>query len=131
MEIVEFELTSEHVDEVLKACMYGDDEPTDGHIDVEGVLNTYRVDPERVEAAKPKIAAMLSQLPYTFRRDSGGGWSFLNACMREDGVQWTGLHLQQERLMVLGIAAGMVEILMPRAMWPAVGGVPYFAVTIS
>ena len=61
----------------------------------------------------------------------GQGSSFLNACYDRDGDLWTGDHATMEQLFVLGIAAGMVNCLMPRDMWPVLpGGMPYYSVTI-
>jgi hypothetical protein len=75
---------------------------------------------------------LLAELPAPFKADgpdSGGGWSFLNACVTKDGVQWTDLHRTVEALVVLGIAAGKVAWMLPRKIWSALpGGMPYFVV---
>lgn len=73
---------------------------------------------------------MLSELPKEFKKESGGGMSFLNACNTSKGEQWTGEHAKMEQLFALGIASGMVECLLPRELWSSLpGGVPYYVVT--
>ena len=62
---------------------------------------------------------MLAQLPAEFGERAGGGWSFLNSCQRMDGTLWTGLHSIMEALLVLGLAIGLVEWLLPREHWYA------------
>lgn len=123
------ELTSENVETVIKDCLFTDDEDQSNFVEVEGTLHTYHFHPERLELHREDIKTMLNQLPHQFFKSSGGGWTFLNACMREDGVQWTGLHLQQERLLCLGEGLGLVKNQLPKEMWPALpGGMPYYVI---
>lgn len=105
-------------------------EPTDGHPDYEGIIATYCLHPKRVDDYKLEIAEMLENLPDPFQEDTGGGWSFLNACDDKNGEQWTGLHRTMEHLFILGMAIGRVKSILPRELWPALpGGVPYYVVT--
>lgn len=93
---------------------------------VEGVLHKALLN---VEGMEIKIAHMLDQLPDEFKTTGGGGWSFLQACMTVDGDQWTGLHMDMEKLVMLGIAAGKVKWSMPKEFWPSLpGGMPYFVI---
>lgn len=121
-------LTTHAVDEMLAQCI-AEDAPEERQIIVEGIINSYAFDREKIEAHRNGIRDMLAELPAEFKKSGGGGWSFLNACMRADGQQWTGLHQQQERLFALGIAAGLASWLMPREMWDVLpGGMPYVQV---
>ena len=121
------ELTQENVAMVQKDC-YGD--PSNlGTITIQGIENTYAYDKQKLEEHEKDITDMLSQLPDTFFKSKGGGWSFLNMCVRKDTYQWTGLHLMVEYLMCLGIASGKIESLVPRDMWKILpGGMPYVAI---
>lgn len=122
-------LTSEAVDEMLRKCLFADDEAMDDAVKVEGIVNNYAFHPGRISEHTAEISDMLSELPNEFQASGGGGWSFLNACMDKHGNQWTGLHQQQERLFALGIAAGKARWLLPREMWSALpGSVPYVSV---
>lgn len=126
-------LTSENVEKVFLDCLFEDEsspeEREKSQIVVEGILNKYGFDLQKIGEHEDDISSMLKQLPKEFQEKTGGGWSFLNACNREDGEQWTGLHLNQEKLLTLGIAAGWAKIQLPRELWVAFpGGVPYFVV---
>lgn len=122
-------LTAAAVDELMTKCLFSDDESMDNAIRVEGIINNYAFHPDRITLHANDIGSLLLQLPVNFRKDSGGGWSFLNACDDVDGVQWTGLHQQMERLFVLGIAAGKARWLLPREVWSKLpGGMPYVQV---
>jgi len=140
------ELTQKNVDEVVKDCMPKDGEITaaqaqdildgktqsDKFILVKGIVSTFAFVREKIEKHKEDIRSMLSELPENFRKDKGGGWTFLNACNRADGVQWTGFHRDMEALFCVGIAADLVEWTAPREMWEVMpGGVPYVAIKIS
>lgn len=122
-------LTSEGVDDMMRKCLFADSESMDGALMVEGIVNNYAFHPDRIKENAVAISEMLSELPDEFQASKGGGWSFLNACMDRHGNQWTGLHQQQERLFVLGIASGKARWLMPRKMWKMLpGSLPYVSV---
>lgn len=129
-------LTSENVEATIVRCLFTDAEMVDGqpppeHIRVEGIVNPWAFHPGRVEENREKIAAMLSELPRAFMVGEGGGWSFLNACERADGVQWTAFHQRMDQLFSLGQACGYVTCQMPREMWSVLpGGMPYYAVDL-
>lgn len=122
-------LTTASLTEVVEACMVSTTEaPVENVIVVEGIRNAYVFDARKIEENHEKVHELLLQLPETFQADKGGGWSFLNMCMRADGEQWTGLHMEQEALMCLGEAAGWLWV-MHRGMWLSMpGGMPYVAV---
>ena len=137
---VEFmELTPQNVQDTAIKCFYHTDEIVDGKtpegaVLVEGVVARYGFHPERLEAQRDNIRSMLLQLPKEFMSkdvdpEGGEGWSFLNACNRADGVQWTGLHKIMDDLFCLGIGLGMVEYLLPREQWKILpGAVPYIII---
>lgn len=130
------ELTSVNVDNVFRGCLYADNElPVDGSVPgdcvrVKGVMMNVGFNPVRLAAHSEEIVDLLSQLPKEFysSETSGGGWSFLNACMDSHGAQW-GEHRDVDALYMLGQAIGVVKVLLPREMWSALpGGMPYFSV---
>jgi hypothetical protein len=122
------ELMSHNVTEVLKKCLYESGEDTTGHVKCEGVQLKIGFDPKRLELERDNIESMLSQLPKEFKKEFGGGMSFLNACVTEDGVQW-GEHRNVDELLCLGQAIGKVAFPFPRDMWNALpGGMPYVVV---
>lgn len=133
-------LTAENVELVYRASLYTDDEIPgevsletlpEGAIVTDGVLNQTGFHPGRVAEHRTEILGMLSELPTAFRADMGGGWSFLNACVREDGEQWTGMHRTVDMLFQLGQAIGAVTYALPREMWSVLpGGMPYMVVRL-
>lgn len=125
------ELTSEAVRELMNKCFWSDQTPPSPELrlEVQGIVHTFAFDVSKVKENTDVIAELLAELPKDFQKDGGGGWSFLNACVDKQGNQWTGLHLEQECLFVLGIAAGKAEWVFPRDIWPALpGGMPYIVV---
>lgn len=137
-------LTAENVERVYVDCLYSDDETAgwdgtveglpEGTIITDGLLNQTGFHGGRIAENRKVIEDMLSQLPIAFRPTSqggGGGWSFLNACDREDGVQWTDFHRTMDWLFQLGMAVGAVKYALPRSMWSALpGGMPYLVVEV-
>jgi hypothetical protein len=130
------------VDEILRDCLYKDDEveglaqdqAPEGAVIVEGIMRPFGFHPERLESHREEVAGMLANLPTEFRTSEhggGGGWSFLNACQDRNDVQWTGLHQVMDALFVLGIGLGLAAWLLPRDMWSALpGGMPYVVVKV-
>ena len=122
------ELTSENV-----SCVYEDCSGDPGDLFVEGISRGHNFRADRIDHWNDDIFDMLKQLPAPFRSDSGGGWTFLNGCLRSDGKQWTDLHFVVELLMCLGIASGRAEFLFTdRELWlPLPGRFPYFLVDVG
>lgn len=119
-------LTGEAVNTLFLSLLFKDGEPHDTAVVAEGVMVKVGFHPERLEAARDKVKAMLDELPEEFRQSKGGGWTFLNMCMDRHGEQWTGLHSTQDELCMMAIALGLVEFQLPRDMWKVLpGGVPY------
>lgn len=62
----------------------------------------------------PSILLMLSDLPTEFqpkKMGGGNGWTLRNACKTKKGDQWTGLMVEVERLLAMGVAQGWVRVL--------------------
>lgn len=125
------QLNDDQVVNVLKECLFRDGEDATNAVIVEGIVNTYGFDPDRLKTHEEEIVRMLAELPKQFRKSGGGGWSFLQACEDRHGRQWTGLHRTMEGLFVLGMAVGKVQCQLPREFWNALpGGMPYYVVEL-
>lgn len=141
-------LSADRVEAIFFDCLFQDNElsderaeairatpeaPPDGVIVTRGIVTSSALHTGRVETHREEIVAMLNELPTEFlsvELGGAGGWSFLNACLDKNGVQWTGLHQTQDRLVQLGLAVGAASYLLERSMWAAFpGGMPYFVVT--
>ena len=122
-------LTVENVHKVVLDCLFKDDEPKESFKVGEGVMHKLGFHPDRLAAHEADIISMLDELPDEFKESFGGGWSFLNACMTKDGVQW-GEHHDIDELIILGNAIGMVKFTLPKEMWSVLpGGMPYFSIS--
>lgn len=121
-------LTSANLEMIFKDCLFRDGEDTSNHAIGKGIRADFGFHPERLQSHAEEVQSMLSELPESFHSDKGGGMSFLNACMTQDGEQW-GEHQNMEQLFALGTALGKAKLLLPREMWSALpGGMPYFSV---
>jgi len=118
------------IHELLKKCLYKDEEltagvPPAGHIRVEGIVRVFAFHPERILAHREEIKALLNEMPDDFHKHKGGGMSFLNLCMDKHGNHWAE-HPTMEGLVCLGIAAGMASYCLHRDGWRMFpGGMPY------
>ena len=123
-------LTSENVDKVFCDCLYGE---CDGRQEallkgklVKGVMLNVAFNHEKVENHLQNIKDMLAQLPLAFRKEDGGGWSFLQMCNDAEGNQWTGEQKQMDALVCLGLAIDELRFCLPREMWKVFpDGMPY------
>jgi hypothetical protein len=128
-------LTADRVEEVMRDCLFRDDEPIEPRVEVAGIVERYGFHPERLEAHRSDVEDLLSELPVEFfdvAEGGGGGWSFLNACMDRNGTQWTGLHRTMGHLFALGEALGVVTCQLPRELWAVLpGGMPYYVIKLK
>lgn len=117
---------SERIDVILGSCL-----AEDGNI-FNGVLHDYAINTKLLEPFRSEVRAMIDLLPTEFLLEDGGGWSFLNLCQTKDGVLWTGLHLQCERLFILALALGYaLPLAGTRDFWKVLpGGLPYVQFTL-
>ena len=123
---MKYKLTSENVSNMMKQVLSSENNPFPKAKLVHGIVNDYMLDTRGYEK---EIWEMLAELPENFKKTGGGGWSFLQACVRYDESQWTGMHLIVEHLVVLGIASNQAEYLFPKEMWNVLpGSVPYFVI---
>ena len=100
-----------------------------------GIIHNFAFHPDRLETHAEEIHQMLLELGPSYlafddhRPECQGGDSFLNMCMTSGGTQWTGMHMQQEKLYALGIASGWAVCTLPKEFWPLLnGGMPYLTV---
>lgn len=123
------ELTAENVNSVFLECMFEQGESTENHVLGQGVITNVGFHPERLIKNENNISEMLNQLPDEFKKELGGGMSFLNMCNDKYGNQWSDLHATMDQLVTLGISLNKVSFLMPREMWSILpGGMPYIVV---
>ena len=121
-------LTSENVTAVLKDCLFKEEENHDTFVKGEAVMTTFAFHPGRLESHKEDIRSMLTELPAPFNEDTGGGWTFLNACVTKEAHQW-GEQMNVDELLGLGLAAGFIRYGLPRPYWKLLpGGMPYFMI---
>lgn len=125
------ELTSKNVHIILIDCFFESKEDVTDPVMVEGVMRNLGLNRARLISHKKEILSMLKELPENFQKDIGGGWSFLNACVRKDGVQWGGQESVDE-LLCLGLGINAIEYCLPRDVWNVLpGGMPYFSITLE
>lgn len=118
---------AKRVRELMKKTLAGEN---DESLKVEGLVNNFAFDVGKIDENKSAIEDLLQLMPENFRKDVGGGWSFLQLCVDNNGEQW-GEHPDMEALVCLGIAADLAEYVLPRELWKALpGGVPYIAFNI-
>lgn len=123
------ELTANNVHDTFIKLLFKEGEPTEGNVSAQGVMLNVGFHPERLEENKENISSMLDDLPDNFKEGKGGGWSFLNACVDKNDIQWADMHQTVDELVCMGIAIGAVKFQFPREMWSAFpGGMPYFSV---
>ena len=123
------QLTAENVETIFAACLFKEGEDKEPKVEADGIMAKVAFHPTRLAGHKQQIEEMLKDLPDQFQEKSGGGWSFLNACMDKQGNQWTGLHARMEKLFQLGLAIGKVQCQLPRELWSSLyGGMPYYVV---
>lgn len=116
------------VEELMLDCLNGSE---DGALRVDGIVRNFGFSPVKIDQHREEIRALLNEMPDTFHKGKGDGWSFLNLCNDKLGNQW-GEHRDMEALVALGIAAGMASYLLPRDMWSILpGGVPYVGFNTS
>jgi hypothetical protein len=126
----QMELTADNVRKIINECLFKEGEDTSNAQLAQGVVMNMGFHPDRIKATKSSIIELLHQLPDSFMKGKGGGHSFLNACVRKDGIQW-GEHRDIDCLVCLGIAAGVASWCLSRDLWQAMpGGMPYFVVNV-
>lgn len=123
------ELTASKVNDVFADCVFKTrPEPGTKYIHVVGIVSNMAFDPKKIEQYSLTIKMMLNELNDNFREDVGGGWSFLQMAYTKSEEHWAE-HPTMEKLMMLGIAAGYMKYILPRALWKSLAsGVPYLVI---
>ncbi len=121
---------AQNIDKILKDCLFRDGEDQSTAMIAKGIVTSFGFHPGRLKGHHREIVEELSSLPREFYANGGGGWSFLNMCNDNNGVQW-GEHRSMEQLVCLGIALELVKELMPDMRDILPGGVPYYVVDLS
>src|SRR5438309_657382 len=101
------EVASQQVSTDAPETLHGHRVPRNA-VRVHGVRFDVGLHPDRLRSHEGEVRQWLMALPHEFRQSEGGGWTFLNACLDEDGNQW-GEHINVEQLFTLGIGLGMVR----------------------
>lgn len=114
-------LTSKNVSNVFFDCLFRqeeikDNKPLCDYTFVKGIRANFAFNSERLNKHQKDITDMIDQLPGIENETS-----FLNLCMTKDGIQW-GEHENVEQLVVLGVASGNLEYLLPKEMWSLLPG---------
>lgn len=130
-------LNADNVNTVFMDSLFTDEEAktitedSDFLVVADGVHTKVGFNPDRLASHKEDVKTMLSELPDAFFKESGGGWSFLNAIETKDGTQWAE-HQNVDQLLTLGLGLELVSYLMPRDMWKMFpGSMPYFVVDLE
>lgn len=117
------------VSSIFQDCLFKE-HPSVGtnFIKVEGITTNIGFNPVKIEKHSEEIKDLLNELHSEFKESEGGGWSFLQMCVDKNDNQW-GDHPNMQELMLLGIASGYMNYLLPRQMWSVLpGGVPYLVI---
>ena len=127
---IDMELTAENVSRIFKDCLSSEKKGKDVVLVPSVVENVeFAFDTNKLTLYKSEILSMIGELSEHFHERSGGGWSFLQLCMKRNGTQWTGLHAVMDQLLCLGIGIKTMKYLLPRQMWHVLpGGMPYVAI---
>ena len=114
----------DEVQEILRAVLT--ESETDANAKaVEGVVYIYAINATRLEAYRDRVKELIEEMDQRFKKDYGGGWSFLNLPVDKHGKQW-GEQMDAEQLFVLAKALDLADFVLPREMWPSMpGAVPY------
>lgn len=123
------ELTADNVHDTFIKCLFKAGEDHSNFVEAEGVMVKIGFHPGRIAEKTEEINQMIEQLPNEFKKDTGGGWTFLNACQNAKGEQWADMHQTIDELVCLGLATKKISYLMPREFWQMFpGGMPYIVV---
>jgi hypothetical protein len=122
------ELEASVVTDIFSKCLFREGEDVSNVVLVDGITVNVGFHPDRLNQNRTQIIELLNELPKQFKKNGGGGWSFLQAFQDKDGRHWGG-HKNMQELILLGIAIGKVEFLLPREMWSKLPGrMPYIVI---
>ena len=95
------ELTALNVEQAFTACLFIGAGIDARKVIVEGVSGIAGFHLDQVHEQHQHISDFLDQLPAPFHEYQGGGASFFNMCVRQDGHQWTDLQLTMDKLLCM------------------------------
>jgi hypothetical protein len=132
-------ISAERVREITKGSIYHQSDLPDDYkpgdkpenaIMIEGIVNMFGFNPDRVKRFKNEVKGILGELPETFRVNENGD-TFLNGAKDKNGVIW-GEHFDVECLMCVGMALGYITCPYPRSEWSTLyGEMPYYKVHLE
>lgn len=115
-------LLENKVTEIFMDCLFTEDEDSTNFLEVEGILVNVGFNPIKIEKHRDSIRDLTNKLNENFLI----GWSFLNICFNKDNELWTSSHKVCEQLLLLGLAIGKLEYILPRDVWNILPGkLPY------
>lgn len=121
-------IDAQKVRDLFTDSLFRDDEDHSEFLPAKGLVTNVGFHPQRLESHEKEVHSLLLNLPESFQENSGGGYSFLAMPMDKNEEQW-GEQRNAEELLLLGIALGWADIVIPRELWSAFpGGVPYIVV---
>lgn len=120
-------LTVGNLTTLMMQCLSEDttDANDESIVIIDGMVRKYAFQKTQIAKYRIDIRNLLMELPTTFRKTDGGGWSAIMACNDRDGRQW-GEQIHADDLFGLGQAAGLCSFMLPREFWPTLpSGMPY------
>lgn len=129
------QLTSNNIRTTIMAALFEAHEVSDhnnppAHVPAHGVMLRVGFHPERLEAQRDNVKAMLAQLPEDFMHDKGGGASFLTMVTDNAGKVY-GEQRDADALLTMAVALNLASFPLPRDVWKGLpGGVPYVVITL-
>lgn len=122
-------IDAKRVDEIFYDCFLpvnDKSEAKENSTFVEGITIDVFFDNEKLDKNKNELNNIINNLNPTFKN----GWTFLNLCLDKENNQWTGLHEEMQKLMLLGMAIGRMGYCCGRDLWNILpGNVPYVYVS--
>lgn len=122
---------AEKVHEITEYCLAEADFSVDDSIVANGLVNNFAFSTSKLKERKQDVIEILAEMHPNFRRDIGGGWTFLNLPMDKNDHHWCE-QPTAEKLVALGIGLGLVKYSFPRELWNNLpGGVPYIVIDLG
>lgn len=110
-------LDSSEVHRIFTACCVKHGENVQRPCDVQGIKMQCRFNPHRLAQHKESIAALLQGLADGFKTSVGGSAPYAEFGITSGGHPWTHDERAKERLLLLGLGAGLITLPEPRRVW--------------